>query len=98
MKVKLKDIVVSEVNKDIYSLSSIDELMSSIKLVGLLQNPVINGRTKNLLSGHRRVEAITRLGWDELEVDTIDIDEDDEILYLIHYNQTRVKSVCRPLK
>ena len=64
MKVKLKDIVVSEVNKDIYSLSSIDELMSSIKLVGLLQKPVINTKTNHLLSGHRRVEAVTRLGWD----------------------------------
>ena len=98
MKVKLKDIVVSEVNKDIYSLSSIDELMSSIKLVGLLQKPVINTKTNHLLSGHRRVEAVTRLGWDELEVDTIDIDEDDEILYLIHYNQTRVKSVYSILR
>ena len=98
MKVKLKDIVVSEVNKDIYSLSSIDELMSSIKLVGLLQKPVINTKTNHLLSGHRRVESVTRLGWDEIEVDTIDIDEDDEILYLIHYNQTRVKSVYSILR
>ena len=98
MKIKVENIIVNEVNKEIYSLSSIDELMSSIKLVGLLQNPVINSRTKNLLSGHRRLEAVTRLGWDEIEVDTIDIDEDDEILYLIHYNQTRVKSVYSILR
>jgi DNA modification methylase len=98
MKIKVENIIVNEVNKEIYSLSSIDELMSSIKLVGLLQNPVINSRTKNLLSGHRRLEAVTRLGWDELEVDTIDINEDDEILYLIHYNQTRVKSVLSILR
>lgn len=98
MKIKVKNIIVNEVNKEIYSLSSIDELMSSIKLVGLLQNPVINSKTKNLLSGHRRLEAVTRLGWDELEVDTIDINEEDEILYLIHYNQTRVKSVLSILR
>ena len=98
MKIKVNDIIVSEVNKEIYSLSSIEELMESIKLVGLLQKPVINVKTKNLLSGHRRVEAVTRLGWDELEVDTIDINEDDEILYLIHYNQTRVKSVYSILR
>jgi len=98
MKVKVKDIIVSEVNKDIYSLSSIEELMESIKIVGLLQNPVINSKTKHLLSGHRRVEAITRLGWKEIVVDTISIDEDDEILYLIHYNQTRVKSVYSILR
>ena len=93
VKINVFEIIVSEVNKEIYSLSSIEELMKSIKLVGLLQNPVINSRTKNLLSGHRRLKAVTRLGWDELEVDTIDIEEEDEILYRIHYNQTRVKSV-----
>ena len=98
MNIKVKDIKVSEVNKEIYSLSSIDELMESIKLVGLLQRPVINVKTNNLLSGHRRVEAITRLGWNEVEVDTIDVDEEDEILYLIHYNQTRVKSVYSILR
>ena len=98
MKIKVNDIIVSEVNKEIYSLSSIEELMESIKLVGLLQKPVINVKTKNLLSGHRRVEAVTRIGWDELEVDTIDINEDDEIIYLIHYNQTRVKSVYSILR
>ena len=98
MNIKVKDIKVSDVNKEIYSLSSIDELMESIKLVGLLQRPVINIKTNNLLSGHRRVEAITRLGWSEVEVDTIDVDEEDEILYLIHYNQTRVKSVFSILR
>lgn len=74
-------------------MSSIDELLKSIKLVGLLQRPVINITKNILLSVHRRVEAVTRLGWDEIEVDTIEMDEDDEILYLIHFNQTRVKSV-----
>jgi len=98
MIIRVENIKVSEVNKEIYSLSSIDELVESIKLVGLLQRPVINIKTKNLLSGHRRVEAITRLGWEEIEVDTIDVDEEDEILYLIHYNQTRVKSVFSILK
>ena len=98
MNIKVKDIKVSDVNKQIYSLSSIDELMESIKLVGLLQRPVINIKTNNLLSGHRRVEAITRLGWEEIEVDTIEVDEEDEILYLIHYNQTRVKSVFSILR
>ena len=98
MNIKVKDIKVSDVNKEIYSLSSIDELMESIKLVGLLQRPVINVKTNNLLSGHRRAEAITRLGWNEVEVDTIDVDEVDEILYLIHYNQTRVKSVYSILR
>lgn len=98
MIIKVTDIKVSEINKEIYTLSSIEELMESIKLVGLLQRPVINVKTNNLLSGHRRVEAITRLGWNEVEVDTIDVDEEDEILYLIHYNQTRVKSVFSILR
>ena len=98
MIIKVKDIKVSEINKEIYTLSSIEELMESIKLVGLLQRPVINIKTNNLLSGHRRVEAITRLGWKEVEVDTIEVDEVDEILYLIHYNQTRVKSVFSILR
>ena len=98
MKITVSDIVISEVNKEIYSMSSIDELMESIKLVGLLQRPVINLTTNNLLSGHRRFEAVKRLGWKEIEVDTIEVDKDDEILYLIHYNQTRVKSVYSILR
>lgn len=98
MKLLVENIKVSEVNKEIYSLTSIDELMESIRIVGLLQKPVINIKTNNLLSGHRRVEAVTRLGWKEVDVDTIEIEEEDEILYLIHYNQTRVKSVYSILR
>lgn len=98
MKITVSEIVISKVNKEIYSMSSIDELMESIRIVGLLQKPVINIKTNNLLSGHRRVEAVSRLGWKEIDVDTIEIEEEDEILYLIHYNQTRVKSVFSILR
>ena len=93
MKVNVQDIKVSQVNSEIYSLSSIEELMESIKILGLLQKPVINKQTNHLLSGHRRIEALKRLGVKTVEVDFINVNEDDEILYLIHYNQTRVKSV-----
>jgi DNA modification methylase len=93
MKVNVQDIKVSQVNSEIYSLSSIEELMDSIKILGLLQKPVINKKTNHLLSGHRRIEALKRLGIKTVEVDCINVNEDDEILYLIHYNQTRVKSV-----
>ena len=79
MKVNVQDIKVSQVNSEIYSLSSIEELMESIKILGLLQKPVINKKTNHLLSGHRRIEALKRLGVKTVEVDFINVNEDDEI-------------------
>jgi DNA modification methylase len=65
--------------------------MESISEVGLLQPLIIDSRNQ-VISGNRRFESIKRLGWEEIEVEVRDIQEDEEELLLIHFNKQRIKS------
>lgn len=91
MKIKVSLLGHHPKNKEIYDLSSIEELMESILQVGLLQPLVIN-RKNQIISGNRRFESIKRLGWKEVEVNVIEVKEGDEELLLIHFNKQRIKS------
>ena len=91
MKVKISSLKHHPKNKEIYSLSSIDELMESISEVGLLQPLTIDTRNQ-VISGNRRFESIKRLGWNEVEVIVREVKEDEEELLLIHFNKQRVKT------
>ena len=91
MKVKISSLKHHPKNKEIYSLSSIDELMESISEVGLLQPLTIDTRNQ-VISGNRRFESIKRLGWKEVEVIVREVKEEEEELLLIHFNKQRIKS------
>ena len=93
MKVKVSSLTHHPKNKEIYTLSSIEELMESISKVGLLQPLIIDSRNQ-VISGNRRFESVKRLGWEEVEVEVIvrEVQEEDEELLLIHYNKQRIKS------
>jgi ParB/RepB/Spo0J family partition protein len=91
MKVKVSSLKHHPKNKEIYDLSSIDELMESISEVGLLQPLTIDTRNQ-VISGNRRFESIKRLGWNEVEVIVREVQEEDEELLLIHFNKQRIKS------
>jgi ParB/RepB/Spo0J family partition protein len=91
MKVKLTKLTHHPKNKDIYNLSDIDDLVQSIKEVGLLQ-PLIIDQQFQIISGNRRFEAIKQLGWEEVEVDQRDVKEEDEKYLLVQYNKQRVKT------
>ena len=91
MKVKVSSLKHHPKNKEIYDLSSIDELMESISEVGLLQPLTIDTRNQ-VISGNRRFESIKRLGWEEVEVIQREVQEEDEELLLIHFNKQRIKS------
>ena len=73
-------------------LSDIDSLVESISQVGLLQPLTINQHNQ-VISGNRRFESVKRLGWEEVEVNQINVDSTEEILLLIHFNKQRVKTV-----
>ena len=88
MKVKVSSLKHHPKNKEIYDLSSIDELMESISDVGLLQPLTIDTRNQ-VISGNRRFESIKRLGWNEVEVIQREVKEE---LLLIHFNRQRIKS------
>ena len=66
MKVKVSTLTHHPKNREIYDLSSIDELMLSISEVGLLQ-PLTIDTHNQVISGNRRFESIKRLGWKEVE-------------------------------
>ena len=91
MKVKVSSLKHHPKNKEIYDLSSIDELMESISEVGLLQ-PLTIDTLNQVISGNRRFESIKRLGWKEVEVIVREVQEEEEELLLIHFNKQRIKS------
>ncbi|MEN8805708.1 MAG: DNA methyltransferase [Wenyingzhuangia sp.] len=90
MKVKVSSLKHHPKNKDIYELSSIDQLIESIKDVGLLQPLIID--TKNqVISGNRRLKSIRILKWEEVDVIQRKVNKEDEEKLLIHYNKQRIK-------
>ena len=91
MKVKVSLLKHHPKNKEIYTLSSIEELMDSISDVGLLQPLIVDSRNQ-IISGNRRFESIKRLGWEEVEVEVKEVKEKEEELLLIHFNKQRIKS------
>ena len=91
MKVSVDEIKPHPLNEKIYESSSIDDLVASIKEQGLLAPLVIN-QNNFCLSGHRRLEAILRLGWDEVEVTRVTTTDDEAKLLLVHANKQRVKT------
>ena len=80
MKVKVSSLKHHPKNKDIYTLSSIEELTESISEVGLLQ-PLIIDSQNQIISGNRRFESIKRLGWEEVKVE---VKEGEEELLLTY--------------
>lgn len=92
MKIPLSQIHSHPLNETIYDLSNIDDLVVSIGEVGLL-TPVVVNQQYQLISGHRRIEAVRRLGWDEVDVEVIETaSEDEEKSLLVHFNKQRVKT------
>ena len=61
MKVQVSKLKHHPLNREIYSLSDIDDLTKSIKDVGLLQ-PLVVDQKNRVVSGNRRLEAIRVLG------------------------------------
>ena len=90
MKVPVSKLKHHPKNKEIYNLSSIEELMDSILEFGLLQPLVIN-QDNQVISGNRRFESIKRLGWQNVEVEEKIVTVEEEELLLIHYNKQSLR-------
>ena len=80
MKVEVSSLKHHPKNKEIYSLSSIEELMDSISEVGLLQPLIVDSRNQ-VISGNRRFESLKRLGWEEVEVEVREVKDGEEAKY-----------------
>lgn len=92
MKILVNKLKHHPLNKDIYELSSIDELSKSIKEMGLLE-PLVIDKKNQVISGNRRLEAIRKLGLKKVEVKRVDVSNEEVGLHLVHYNKYRTKTV-----
>lgn len=69
---KLDSIIVGDrVRKDMGDLGS---LAASMKVHGLL-HPVVVKKDRTLVAGHRRLEAARRLGWQDIPVTVVDVED-----------------------
>ena len=91
MKIKVSQLKHHPKNKEIYSLSSIEDLMESISELGLLQ-PLVIDQFNQVISGNRRLESIKRLGWENVEVDQRTVSENEDEILLVHFNKQRIKT------
>ena len=93
--VKVSSIKPNPRNSEVYDIKGlkfedgINELASSIKESGLLEPLVVNKKDV-LISGHRRLLCLQRLGIEKCEVIKKDIK--DEMITLIGYNRQRIKT------
>ena len=65
MKIAINEIKINSERRET-SLKGIGELARSISEIGLL-NPITVDQDHNLIAGLHRLEAVKRLGWDEIE-------------------------------
>jgi ParB/RepB/Spo0J family partition protein len=91
MEIQVSKLIPHPLNSQIYRLTQLEDLIYSIGEVGLLQ-PIVINKVNQILSGHRRFEAIKKLGWEYVEVEVKDVDPESSDLYLVHYNKQRIKS------
>ena len=78
-------------NKEIYSLSSIDDLVVSIDEIGLLEALIVDKKNQ-VISGNRRLECIRKLKWKSVEIKRVDVEDQDIGRHLVHYNKHRIKT------
>lgn len=85
MRVRIADIKVPEGRRQ---LRGLDELVESIRTVGLL-NPITLTEELRLVAGYHRLEACKRLGWSEIDATIITVNELDAELAEIDENLIR---------
>ena len=69
MKINVNTIIIGDrIRKD---MGDMERLVNSIRKYGLIE-PIVINKDKKLLAGARRLEAVKRLGWREVEVRVIE--------------------------
>jgi ParB family chromosome partitioning protein len=77
MKIKISDITISDrVRKEMGDLTP---LMDSLEKHGLI-SPIAVSEEFQLVAGHRRLQAVTKLGWKEVEVIMINNVSEEDLL------------------
>jgi ParB family chromosome partitioning protein len=77
MQIPIEEITIRRrVRQD---LGDLTKLMESLRAHGLI-NPILVNGNRELIAGHRRLEAAKRLGWQYIEATVSDIDSEAELL------------------
>ena len=99
VRVSIDSVSENPINFQIYSSKHTKEdedLENSIQLYGQLEACLVNSKTNQLISGHRRYNTIKRLGIDTIDVIYKSVDE-LEIIQLIQSNRYREKSLVEKI-
>jgi len=87
---ELTDITPNPINDEIYSQTDLSDLILSLETHGQLE-PIVVNTSKVIISGHRRYFSMMQLGWTECDIRVSELDND--IVALIEFNRSRIKSV-----
>ena len=87
---ELTNIKPNPVNDEIYSQTDLEDLKLSLQTHGQLEPLVVNNDLV-IISGHRRYFSMMQLGWTECDIRVTNLDND--IVALIEFNRSRIKSV-----
>jgi len=90
VKLELVDDPASDIRLQMME-ENLEELASSIREIGLLQEPTLikRGKRYEVAIGHRRVLAVKLLGWEEIPAKVVDEKELDSDLAKFHENVYR---------
>jgi ParB-like chromosome segregation protein Spo0J len=91
MKQKISLLWFSPRNKEVYTMSDIEDLKASMAKMGLLV-PIVITKDGRVISGHRRLTAAMEMGWEDIDVVVKEVAEEDEMLWIIHFNKQRQKT------
>ena len=86
---KISVITANPTNDEIYDKTDLSSLVGSIDQNGLLE-PIVVTKTGTIISGHRRFAAVKELGWEDVDVRIVDVE--NEVIALIEHNRYRTKS------
>lgn len=85
-EVSVQNLVPSPYNPRKWSAKEFKKLVTSMKNFGFLEPIVVNKRNNIIVSGNRRFQAAVSLGYTEIPVVYIDVDEDHEKLLNVAFN------------
>jgi len=91
MKIKLGKLKISPFHSKVYQTNDIEDLVESIKELGLLEKIIVKS-DMTIISGVRRYLALKQLGITETDVEIKDVQEEDENLLVISHNKHRIKT------
>ena len=86
----LKGMTESPYNPRTISKEALEGLKASIGRFGVVEPIVWNKRSKRVVGGHQRLKAMQALGYDQVQVCVVDLDDTDEKALNIALNNPKI--------